>query len=92
MFWAKFLEVGGVYTPVNKHSWLEHGPFEDVWTLLKMGIFQPAMLVYQRVHLLNPSFKKLLGEFSGCFVTDLAMKKKLRKGFPRKTSVQVAET
>ena len=24
-------------------------PLEDVWILLKMGIFQPAMLVYQRV-------------------------------------------
>ena len=24
--------------------------FEDVWTLLKMGIFQPAMLVCQRVY------------------------------------------
>ena len=23
---------------------------EDVWILVKMGIFQPAMLVYQRVH------------------------------------------
>ena len=27
-----------------KWTWIE-----DVWTLLKMGIFQPAMLVYQRV-------------------------------------------
>ena len=27
---------------------------EDVWTLLEMGIFQPAMLVYQRVQSWEP--------------------------------------
>ena len=32
------------YTPVNKHSTIE-----DVFPILKMGIFQPAILVYQRV-------------------------------------------
>ena len=37
---------------INYHSWLENGgPLNDVWNLLDMGIFQPAMLVYQRVHL-----------------------------------------
>ena len=38
------------YPPVNKHSWLENGPGMKMYFLLKMGIFQPAMLVYQRVH------------------------------------------
>ena len=45
---------GHIGPPVlmNYHSWLENrGPLNDVWNLLDMGIFQPAMLVYQRVHL-----------------------------------------
>ena len=33
------------YPPVSQHSWLDNGLIEAVWTLLKMGIFQPAMLV-----------------------------------------------
>ena len=38
------------YTPVNQHSWLQNGRFDlKMYFLLKMGIFQPAMLVYQRV-------------------------------------------
>ena len=43
------LNFGGVYTPVIQHSWLENGPGLKMYFLLKMGIFQPAMLVYQRV-------------------------------------------
>ena len=33
----------------RSHSWLENGPGLKMYFLLKMGIFQPAMLVYQRV-------------------------------------------
>ena len=29
---------------------MEHEPFEDVFPIKKLGIFQPAMLLYQRVH------------------------------------------
>ena len=34
---------------------IENGPFEDVWILLKMAIFQPAMLVYRRVNIITNS-------------------------------------
>ncbi len=32
---------------------MEHGPGLKMYFLLKMGIFQPAMLVYQRVYIKN---------------------------------------
>ena len=45
------------------HSWLENGPNSKMYFLLKMRIFQPAMLVYQRV-----AFSKLIVErFQGKF-------------------------
>ena len=55
-FWSIFCVY---YTPVNDHiagwkmdpDWADVFPIEDedIPFLLKMGIFQPAMLVYQRV-------------------------------------------
>ena len=40
--------IFGVYTPVNQHSWLEHGPGLKMYFLVKMVIFQPAMLNFTR--------------------------------------------
>ena len=37
------------YPPVISHSWQENPPFESMYFLLKIGIFQPAMFVYRRV-------------------------------------------
>ena len=37
------------YTPVNQHSWLENGPGWKMYFVLKTGIFQPAMSVFQRI-------------------------------------------
>ena len=39
---------------------MENGPGLKMYFLLKMVIFQPAMLVYQRVHLVN-LYGKLVG-------------------------------
>ena len=50
-FWSSPLPIWliVIYTPVIFHIAMENGPLEDVWIVLKIGIFQPAMLVYQRV-------------------------------------------
>ena len=38
-----------MYTPIKKNIAIQNGPFEDVFPIKTWGIFQPAMLVYQRV-------------------------------------------
>ena len=43
------LHVASGPAPPKNNMTMENQPFEDVWILLKMVIFQPAMLVYQRV-------------------------------------------
>ena len=56
-----------IYHPINSHSCLENGPWMKMYFLLNIGIFQPAMLVYQKVNA-NVRFGWFLfGEFVVCF-------------------------
>ncbi len=65
------------YTPVTWHSWLENGSGLKMYFLLKMGIFQPAMLVYQRVsHISFTNPTSFLTH--GCFFLKLQMRGSFR--------------
>ena len=53
--------ISNYILPSGKLTWQwKIALFEDVWTLLNMGIFQPAMLVYRRV-LHKPQAKAGIG-------------------------------
>ena len=52
------VQRGGHYPLVNEHGWLENGPGLKMYSLLKMGIFQPAMFVYRRVNFISQTMHR----------------------------------
>ena len=56
---------GSFYTPVNKHSWLENGPFEDVFPIEHGHI--PASYVRNYQRSLHLGKTEVLSTKSWCF-------------------------